>query len=243
MSTGERLTYFYIKQIKRWMECPVCHRKMTFSKTKKSWICNDCAYAITEEEFLDDFILWFCDECNTYLNNQEGFDRKASQHICTKCGYLNDTTFDNIKGMCKDCGKVLANPDASLCEGCKQERKRKAKEWLIKAGKIAGVVAAVAGTMYVSSQSSDSISDDNDYTPLPDWDDEEKDYPICKSCGAKMTEFDDWAWYTCPECGNKVRIIDGITTWYDEIFKPGKKEHHSDFELADFCHGGDLSED
>lgn len=50
-------------------------------------------------------------------------------------------------------------------------------------------------------------------------------------------------WYTCPECGNSVRIIDGITTWYDEIFRPGKKEHYSDFDLADFCRGGDLTED
>lgn len=247
MSVEDKLTYVYIKRIKRWMECPVCHKKMTFSKSRKSWICNDCSYAITENEFLDNFVLWFCDECNTYLNNQEGFDKKASQHICTKCGYLNDTTFDNIKGMCKDCGKVLPNPDASLCEDCKQERKRKAKEWLVKAGKVAGVAAAVVGTVYLASQSSGG--DDEDYTPLPDWngddegDDGMNDFPICKTCGAKMTEFDGWAWYTCPECGDMVRIIDGTTTWHDEIFKPGTKEHHSDFELADFCHGGDLTED
>lgn len=49
------------------------------------------------------------------------------------------------------------------------------------------------------------------------------DYPVCKTCGASMIEFDGWAWYTCPECGNKVRIIDGTVTWYDEIFQTGKK--------------------
>ena len=58
-----------------------------------------------------------------------------------------------------------------------------------------------------------------------------------------MTEFDGWAWYTCPECGDKVRIIDGTETWENEIFKKGTKEFKSDFELADFCHGGDLTED
>ena len=67
--------------------------------------------------------------------------------------------------------------------------------------------------------------------------------PTCKTCGAKMTEFDGWAWYTCPACGDKVRIIDGQTKWYDELFAQGTKEHHSDFELADFCRGGDLTED
>ena len=67
--------------------------------------------------------------------------------------------------------------------------------------------------------------------------------PTCKTCGTKMTEFDGWAWYTCPECGNSVRVIDGKMTWHDEIFRPGKKELRSDFELADFCHGGDLTED
>ena len=41
-----------------------------------------------------------------------------------------------------------------------------------------------------------------------------------------MTEFDGWAWYTCPYCGNKVRIIESKVTWYDEIFENGKKKHN-----------------
>lgn len=68
-------------------------------------------------------------------------------------------------------------------------------------------------------------------------------YPKCKTCGNKMTEFDGWAWYTCPCCGDSVRIIDGKATWHEEIFKTGKKNINSDFKLADICRGGDLSED
>lgn len=245
MSIGDKITYTYIKRIKRWMECPVCHDKMTFSKSRKSWVCNNCAYKITEKEFLDNFVLWFCDECNSYLNNQEGFDQKSSKHVCRNCGFENDTTFDNIKGMCIDCGKVLINPDASLCEECKEIRKQKAKDWLIKAGKAVGTVAVVAGAAYLASQNSDN--EEEKYLHLPDGesdgDGDMRDYPICKTCGASMTEFDGWAWYTCPECGDQVRIIDGTETWYDEIFGIEKKEHRSDFELADFCHGGDLTED
>ena len=43
-------------------------------------------------------------------------------------------------------------------------------------------------------------------------------FPVCASCGASMTDFDGWAWYTCPECGNSVRNIDGGAKWEREIF-------------------------
>ena len=69
------------------------------------------------------------------------------------------------------------------------------------------------------------------------------DYPICNACGAAMTKFDGCWWYTCPECGNRVRSHDdGSWSWESEIFTTGTKEHHSDFERADFCRGGDLTE-
>lgn len=71
-----------------------------------------------------------------------------------------------------------------------------------------------------------------------------KNYPMCKSCGSRMTDYDGCSWYTCTECGQSVRDNgDGSFTWHDEIFAGGNKHHESDFELADFCHGGDLSED
>jgi len=69
-------------------------------------------------------------------------------------------------------------------------------------------------------------------------------FPTCKACGAKMTEFDGCWWYTCPECGNRVKILeDGTLRWYNEIFTDGKKNVYSDFQLADICRGGDLTED
>ena len=66
---------------------------------------------------------------------------------------------------------------------------------------------------------------------------------MCRTCGFKMTEFDGWAWYACSNCGDSVRIIDDKETWRNEIFKEGRKKNYSDFGLADFCHGGDLTED
>ncbi len=54
-------------------------------------------------------------------------------------------------------------------------------------------------------------------------------YPICKSCGKEMTEYDGCSWYACPECGQAVRDNgNGSWTWRDEIFKQGTKHLNSD---------------
>lgn len=135
------------------------------------WTCGDCGYKLSADEFEDDYVFWFCDECNSYLNNQEGIDRQASRHICTNCGYENDTTLDNIKGICSDCGKIILDPDATLCTDCKQIRKQKAKECLITAGKVVGIAAAVVGTVYLAAQTTEDDGS-TDYTHLPDGDDE-----------------------------------------------------------------------
>ena len=87
MKLSDKATYVYIKHIKKWIECPVCNRRMIFNKSQKAWICKRCDYEILESEYLDDFIFWFCDECNSYINCQEGFDKKSAKHICQKCGY------------------------------------------------------------------------------------------------------------------------------------------------------------
>lgn len=169
----DRITYAYIRKIKKWMFCPACQQgKMTINKKSTLWICEDCGYKLSADEFEDDYVFWFCDECNTYLNNQEGFDRHASRHICHHCGYENDTTFDNVKGICADCGKIIPDPDGTLCVDCRQERRRKAKEWLITAGKVVGVAAAVAGAVYLASQSDGEESDN--YTPLFGGDEDEE---------------------------------------------------------------------
>lgn len=74
-------------------------------------------------------------------------------------------------------------------------------------------------------------------------DSNKKQFPKCKNCNTDMTDFDGVSWYTCRDCGDSVRIIDGEKTSYSEIFKNGKKEHSTDFSLADFCRGGDITED
>lgn len=152
-SIGDRLNYSYIRSIKRWMFCPACQEgKMVINRKSSTWKCEGCGYQLSADEFEDDCMFWFCDECNTYLNNQEGFIKEASKHMCTNCGYENDTTFNKIKGICFDCGKVIPDADSTLCADCKQVRKQKAKDRFIAVGKFVGAAAAVLGVAYLASQ-------------------------------------------------------------------------------------------
>lgn len=200
------LTYAYIRNIKKWMFCPACQNgKMTINKKSALWTCEECGYKLSADEFKDDYVLWFCDECNSYLNNQEGFDRNASRHICQKCGYENDTTFDNLKGICSDCGKVIPDFDGTLCAECRLARRQKAKEWLATVGKIAGVVTSVVGAVYLASQTTDD-EDCTNYTPLLGEDDEGGNGMRCANCGNtdESTLWDEGDTIYCSRCTHRT---------------------------------------
>ena len=62
--------------------------------------------------------------------------------------------------------------------------------------------------------------------------------PRCPWCGAELESTLDDGVYLCPVCNELF--------YYDE--DSGEVDHyepisHDDYELADFCRGGDLSED
>lgn len=57
--------------------------------------------------------------------------------------------------------------------------------------------------------------------------------PICDFCGSLMTIFDGWAWHTCPECQNAVRIIDDDVKWRREIFGKGRALYGG--RMCEFC--------
>lgn len=206
-SLGDKVTYFYKKNIKKWMFCPACKNgKMTFNKKRLLWTCEDCGYHFSENYYLDDCIFWFCDECESYLNKQEGFDKKSVKHICQDCGYENDTTFDNVKGACFDCGKILPNPDATLCADCRQSRREKAKQWLITAGKVVGIATVVAGAAYLASKAADG--DNTYYTPLHGEDGDEGEIDM------KFSHVTDYWMQTASEdelretCSEMERLLD-----------------------------------
>lgn len=55
---------------------------MTINKKSMMWMCKECGYKLSPDEFEDNYVFCFCGECNTYLNNQEGFERRAIRHVC-----------------------------------------------------------------------------------------------------------------------------------------------------------------
>lgn len=194
------------------MFCPACQNgKMKINKKSTLWTCEECGYTLSAGEFEDNYVFWFCDECGTYLNNQEGFDRYASYHVCQKCGYENDTTFDNVKGICSDCGKIVPDPNGTLCGECKQARKTKAKEWLLKVGRVAAVATVIASVAYLGSQSS-SDKDSTDYNYLPDGADKEGDGSMrCANCGNtdENTLWDEGDTIYCSRCTHRTSVETG----------------------------------
>lgn len=118
-------TYFYIKRIKKSMECPGCHERLLFDEGVESWVCEGCGFTLPEEEFLDDYVFWFCDQCNESLNTQAGFDRSANCWVCANCGFENTLTEEDLLGICQDCDALLEDPDATLCPECERARLRR----------------------------------------------------------------------------------------------------------------------
>ena len=39
---------------------------------------------------------WYCDRCNAYLNDQDGFDDHRYTWVCTECGHKNSISATNI---------------------------------------------------------------------------------------------------------------------------------------------------
>jgi DNA-directed RNA polymerase subunit M/transcription elongation factor TFIIS len=88
------------------ISCPVCGAKAYWKDEdyKACWVCSSCGYEIDGDQIdIDDEgngsalgIDWYCDSCNAYLNDQSGFNPYAEHWICTKCGYENSITKDDI---------------------------------------------------------------------------------------------------------------------------------------------------
>ena len=145
---NDKITYFYTKHIKRWMFCPSCEDgKMKFDKETGCWVCPDCGYHFSESYFSDNCIFWFCDQCDAYLNEQEGFDEENVTHVCTECGFENQLTVDNVNGVCSECGVILPDADDTLCEECREVKKEETREKLLLVGKISAGIVAVAGVV------------------------------------------------------------------------------------------------
>ena len=92
-SIKDRVIYFYIRSIKRWMYCPSCLReKMRVNRLTETWECDRCEYKLSCKEFESGVVFWFCDECGAFLNEQTNFSTESGKFICEVCDYENDVS-------------------------------------------------------------------------------------------------------------------------------------------------------
>ena len=82
--------------VKLWMDCPACRSpNMYLGPSGKRWRCSDCGYMISRFR-KNTSVFWFCDNCETFMNIQDGFNTKSGKWICTECKYENDVSNNNI---------------------------------------------------------------------------------------------------------------------------------------------------
>lgn len=82
--------------VKVWMDCPACRSKnMYLGAEGRKWLCPDCGYMLAEKD-REKTVFWFCDECETYLNVQDGFSTKSGTWVCTECGCRCGVTREDI---------------------------------------------------------------------------------------------------------------------------------------------------
>ena len=209
----DKITYAYIRKIKKWMFCPNCKEgKMSINKQSTLWQCEVCGYELDADEFEDDYVFWFCDECEEYLNIQPGFDKTATRQICTNCGYENDITFDNVKGICSDCGKIIPDPDSTLCADCRILRKEKSIENLKKIGKGILVAGAVVGAVALAGQEETDADTDSNWKYIPDGNDMDLGGGMkCSNCGNtdESTLWDEGDTIYCSKCCHRTRVDNG----------------------------------
>lgn len=91
-----RLNSWSFSGIKKHRICPNCRGAMVYNKKTKMWNCIDCHYQLSQKDLRKGYVFWFCDECDAYLNVQEGFEKAKDRFVCKTCGFENDITKDNI---------------------------------------------------------------------------------------------------------------------------------------------------
>ena len=155
--TWDRLSNAYTRRIKKWIPCPACQRAiMRIDNSHDLWTCEECGYQVSASSIENTAVFWYCAECHAYLNRQDGFDSSSERHVCTKCGYDNDLSEINIKGVCRNCGASLPNFKDKYCADCKRKRRDKTIKRLVLTGEItAVVVAALHGLSDLASSKTD----------------------------------------------------------------------------------------
>lgn len=65
----------------------------------------------------EDDITWYCDGCNSILNNQPGFNTDSGTWECTVCGHINDVTENNVYESEDAYQEAMGIPRCPCCGG------------------------------------------------------------------------------------------------------------------------------
>lgn len=91
-----RMNSWSFSKIKKHRICPNCRGSMVYNKHTKVWNCLECRYQLSQKSLRKGMVFWFCDDCDAYLNVQEGFESAKDRFVCKNCGFENDITKNNI---------------------------------------------------------------------------------------------------------------------------------------------------
>ena len=82
--------------VEYWTDCPACGSpNMYLGPEGKAWLCPDCGWKWLDKD-KEEGILWFCDDCETLMNIQPGFNTDTRKWRCRECGFVNDVTEENL---------------------------------------------------------------------------------------------------------------------------------------------------
>lgn len=129
-----------------------------------------------------DWVDWYCDNCDDYLNDQPGFDEKKGVWTCRKCGYRNQINKKNIKKYMDEYGDEHDNADYEKGYPSYPNENRAYDTGKIIGEGIAGLVnGIISGSSreiideYEAYEDDEYDDDDDDYDDDEDYEDAEDD--------------------------------------------------------------------
>ena len=90
---------------------------MTFFCMKRERTERGRPNGVSDHQKGGDDVTWYCDGCNSVLNDQPGFNTSSARWTCTECGYDNDVTFDNVYASEEDYQEAMGIPRCPYCGG------------------------------------------------------------------------------------------------------------------------------
>lgn len=155
------------EKVADWMAVALALAKITtsFIVRKPSEVVNAIALQTTANK--GDIIMgkkfqnvrWYCDNCNARLDRQDDFDDCCGSWVCTKCGFTNLISEDQIYESERVYRHSLEAESGSTAPAKSESTWDKAKPILKKVGK--GMLVAVGIVAVVASALSDNTAQEN----------------------------------------------------------------------------------